>query len=134
MPNVYLDASALVKLVVEEPESEALRKHLRRSERLVTSVVAEVEVPRAARRTAYGARAVTAARRLLDGCDRVPLTGDVVELARALDPPGLRALDAIHLASALSVRALCEDFVAYDETLAAAARAAGLRVATPSRS
>lgn len=133
MPSVYLDASALVKLLVEEDESAALRQLLRQSDGLVTSVVSEVEVPRAARRSSHGARAVERARLLLDSCDRVALTGEVIEAARALDPPGLRTLDAIHLASALSVRTLCEELVAYDEALAEAGRAAGLRVATPGR-
>jgi predicted nucleic acid-binding protein len=47
---VYLDSSALVKLVVTEPESSALMEFLLRQSDRVSSAVVLAEVPRALRR------------------------------------------------------------------------------------
>ena len=55
----------------------------------------------------------------------------VVERHAALDPPLLRALDAIHLASALEVGDDLGAFLAYDRELVAAARALGLQTLSP---
>ena len=124
--SVYVDSSALAKLVVEETESEPLRAFLQPDARLASSIVAAVEVPRAARRrgVAEASADVLATVTLLD------VTDEVVAGAVALDPTSLRSLDAIHLASALLVDDL-DAFVVYDERLAAAAVDAGLSVQAP---
>lgn len=61
----------------------------------------------------------------------VELTADIVERAALLDPPELRTLDAIHLASALSLSDSLDVFVCYDEVLQRAAGAYGLTLAAP---
>ena len=129
---IALDSSALVKLVLDEPESPALETWL--SARLPLTVTASdlvrVEVIRAVART--GPAGVPRARALLAGVDLVPLSPDLPELAAALAPPSLRSLDAVHLATALNLGSALDAFVVYDERLAQAATDAGLPVVTPS--
>jgi predicted nucleic acid-binding protein len=125
----YLDASAFVKLVKDEPESEALDAELEAWPRKSSSTLLEVEGPRAARRT--NPLAYDAARALIGGIELVEIDADIRRTAAALEDPGLRSLDAIHLATALSLGDRCGAFFAYDERLIAAARAHGLSVTVP---
>jgi predicted nucleic acid-binding protein len=125
----YLDASAFVKLVKDEPESAALDAALEAWPRKSSSALLEVEGPRAARRT--NPLAYDAARALIGGMELVEIDADIRRAAAGLDDPGLRSLDAIHLATALSLGERCGAFFAYDERLIDAARAHGLTVTVP---
>jgi len=125
----YLDASACVKLVAPEPESDALVEYLRDHGEQASSVVVDVEVSRASAR--LGPIAREGARLLLGTLTLVPMTTEVRTLARTLPPPALRALDAIHLATALVLGSDLAVFVAYDRRLLDAAADAGLTVASP---
>lgn len=135
MPVFYADASALVKLVRDEAESEALRAFLADAD-LVTSELVLTEIPRAVRRAVAQDPALpldllierTAA--LIDALALRPLDRALLEGAGALVEPALRALDAIHVASAVALDPI-EAFVTYDERQAAAARLAGLRTMAP---
>ena len=129
---IAFDSSALAKLVVCEQETAPLRAWLAAREEAAWSAssLTRVEVVRAVARAQ--AAAVPAARRLLAGLDLVPLGPDVLELAADLGPPSLRSLDALHLATALSLGSALDAFVVYDERLAQAAIDAGLPVVTPS--
>jgi predicted nucleic acid-binding protein len=129
----YLDSSALVKLVSAEAESEALATYLDgRDDALAASVVAGVEVVRAARRIGGRTSAEEErARDLISTLLLIELDEAVVAEAIDAEPATLRSLDAIHLATALSVRGDVSAFVTYDERLAEAAKGAGLVVATP---
>src|SRR5439155_4165411 len=127
---LYLDSSAVVKLVVAEPETKALRELLRSWPERVSSVVALIEVERVAKR--IGGGAVRRARSVLSRIALVDLDELVVRVAAALDPPELRALDAIHLATALSLGGDLGALCAYDARLAAAAASAVNVVAAPS--
>jgi len=125
---LYLDASALVKLVVVEPESEALVTELARWPHSVSSVIVDVELHRAAM------RAGQPPERAADVLERMPLLTLNVqrrELARRVGSRNLRALDAVHLASALTLGDDLGAFCTYDRRLAADARAAGLTVLSP---
>lgn len=128
---IYLDTSALVKLVFQEAESEALEQWLEERGELpkLSSELATIELVRTCRR--YDDDAVSGARQVLAGLDLLPLSGDVVEAAALTPPVELRSLDAIHLASALSVADAVTSFVVYDTRLRAAAREAGLTIASP---
>jgi uncharacterized protein len=129
---IYLDSSALLKLVREEAETEALRQWLdsRAEAPAITSELGRVEVLRAARRA--GGDALTEARAVVADVDLVPLDRTVQDLACDIGEAPLRTLDALHLASAVLLRDELSAFIAYDHRLMHAAKAAGLPVATPS--
>jgi predicted nucleic acid-binding protein len=132
----YADASALVKLVRDEPESNALRAFLAESG-IVSCELVLTELPRAIRRAAaHDPRLpldtlVTRAGELLDALALLPLDRGLLTAAGALSEPALRALDAIHVAAAVDASPL-DAFVSYDERQSAAARLAGLRTVRPS--
>jgi predicted nucleic acid-binding protein len=125
--RLYLDASALVKLVVEEPQSDALGALIAEAS-LISSAVAGVEVRLAAARSGI-TRAVEAADEVMRTVARVWMTSEVIRVAGRLTR--LRALDAIHVASALSLGASIDGFVAYDRRLREIAAGEGLRVLAP---
>lgn len=130
MTPAYCDASAIVKLGHPEPESLDLIEYItERQTSLATSVIADVEVRRALHRLRSSGADVAEHVR---GFFLLELTSDIRDRAAKVGTPLLRALDAIHVATALSVgRDL--DFITYDDRLAAAARAEGLRVVQPGR-
>jgi len=130
MAVTYLDSSAIVKLAVREPESDALRKHLRRRRPLLSSALARTEVLRAL--LPGGEPALTAGRRALAGVDLVRVNDRVLDAAGSLPPIGLRSLDAIHLATAGRLGTDLGEIVTYDERMAATARSMGYRVSAPS--
>jgi hypothetical protein len=124
----YVDASAFVKLVVSEPESEALRRFLVGApRRLTSSALLEVEAGRAGR--AVGGDAAVGMAEELAGVNLVEVTSAIRSRARTLDPVDLRTLDAIHLATALE--AGVRDVLVYDRRLGAAAASYGLNVLAP---
>lgn len=128
---IYLDPSALVKLIFDEAESEALDAWLRERSALpkVTSELSTIELVRVCRRR--DEEAVADARGLLGGLDLIPIAVAVVERATAIGPPDLRSLDAIHLASALSIKDDLISLVTYDQRLVSAAVEQQIHVATP---
>lgn len=126
---VYLDSSALVKLVVAEPESPALRRYLRQAPDRASCALARVEVLRAVQR--HGGAAVTRVRRLLQRLHLVQLDDELFDEAAALDPGILRSLDAIHLAAAQVFGDELTAVVTYDRRMREAATLLGLPVAAP---
>ena len=128
----YLDTSALVKLVAPEPESAVLRQWLEaRAEALVTSDLARTELFRAVRRVLP--KSAPLARQVLDTLTVLRLETSVFEEAARLEPPGLRSLDALHLAAALLLDDDLLGVVTYDERLAEATRLLGYPVLAPGR-
>jgi predicted nucleic acid-binding protein len=125
---VYLDASALVKLVVREAESPALEAWLGRRD-VVSCALARTEVVRAV--ALRGRDGVARARRLLDRVDLIQLDDELLDLAAELDAP-LRSLDAIHIAAALELGDGLEALVTYDAQMRSSAEAHGLPVVSPS--
>ncbi|MEQ8842698.1 MAG: type II toxin-antitoxin system VapC family toxin [Acidimicrobiales bacterium] len=126
----YVDTSALVKLVVAEPETAAFRAWLDEPGREpVTCDLARTELMRVVRRAVPDR--VLRAREVLDAVTLVRVTPAVFESAGRLDPAGLRSLDAIHLAAALDLGDDLDGLVTYDDRLAEAAVANGVAVLTP---
>lgn len=128
---IYLDSSALMKLVRAEAETAALQTwlNLRPEVSVITSELGRVEVLRAARRA--GEAASAQARIVMGDIDLVPLNRGVRDLACEIGEPLLRTLDALHLASAVLFREDLTAFVAYDHRLADAALSEGLPVEVP---
>lgn len=127
---LYVDASAVVKLVIDELETPALRERVAEARQLFTNRIAVVEVGRAVQRQSE----IDASKQVssvLNGFAMIELDVAIAESAATLEPRGLRSLDAIHLASALALGEELEAFVTYDARLGEAAHAAGLNVATP---
>lgn len=127
---VYLDASAIVKLLVDETGSSDLVRYLAGRGVPITSRISDVEVRRAVSRTgipvdAGRADGVIAALTVRE------LDASLAAAAGRLAPPALRTLDAIHLATALELVLELEAFVTYDQRLAQAAAAAGLPTVSP---
>ncbi len=130
--TIYLDTSALAKLVVSEPESAHLRQWLRErgSVPMVTNSIGVVELRRLAARV--NQQVLSTAVRLLARIGVVGVTPDALALAAEIPPPEVRTLDALHIASAAMLSDL-ESVVTYDERMATAAIAYGLPVAAPGR-
>lgn len=128
---IYVDSSALLKLLFEEDESDTLRRWLtaHASVAVVSSELARVEVSRVCRRIDSGR--INAARALLAGLDLIPMTSDVINEAAEMGSTMLRSLDAIHLSTALSIREDLTALVAYDRRLSDAATAAGIETVRP---
>ncbi len=127
--TVYVDSSAIVKLVVREPESAALARFLRTRRPLVSSALARVEVERAC--MAVGPEAWARARDVITRFDLVRVNERVLATAASLLPREIRSLDAIHLASAALLGPSLRGVVTYDERMASVARGIGWKVFAP---
>lgn len=126
----YVDSSAIVKLAVAEPESQALRRFLSRRRPLVASALARTEVARALMPS--GAEAVSRGEEVMRRIYLVRVSDRVLREAGSMQPAELRSLDAIHLASARQLGSSVKQIVTYDERMADAATASGWSVAAPS--
>ncbi len=123
----YLDASAIVKLVLDEPDSPSMLRWYHESERVATSRVGVVETRRAASRRDGDPAQLSA---VIERLEVFELDSEIDQRAGTIGPTSLRTLDAIHLATALSIPGL-GSFVTYDDRLAEAARNVGLPVVRP---
>jgi uncharacterized protein len=130
---IYLDSCALVKLVSPAAETVALERYLREraDQRHVASALVRAEVRRALRRIEAPARALATADKLLAAVITISVRDELLDAAGRLAEPGLRSLDAIHLATAQSLGAALTGFVTYDRRLLTAADRAGLPTAAP---
>jgi len=131
---VYLEASSVVKLIVQEAESDPLRGFLANVRRPVSSELSLAEAARAVQRRMVGGRAGHVGRRFAEVFGQVHLRAldrDLLAYAGWLKPEALRTLDAIHLATALSLPQPRTTFVSYDHRQLAAARQAGLATVSP---
>ena len=126
--TAYVDASALVKLVLDEPNSPAMFRWYVESQRIATSRIGVIETRRAAAR---GVHDPDRLRVILATVDVLEVLESIVERASSVAPPALRTLDAIHLATALALVPDLDAFVTYDDRLAEAARSLGLPVVRP---
>ena len=127
---VYVDSSALIKLVFEEPESAALADFLRAWPSRVSSVLARIEVTRTVAQVEDPV-ADREAQRVLRGLNLLRLDDEIMTMAASMAPRSLRSLDAIHVASAQSLGQHLAGMVVYDRRLREAARACGINTWTP---
>jgi len=130
VPATYLDSSALVKLVIEEPESAALQRYLRRRRPLVSSALARTEVIRAV--LPEGNDAVVRGRLVLSRVDLIRMNDRILDSAAVLVPESIRSLDAIHLATAQQLGTDLGRVLSYDDRMIRTANRLGLRTTSPS--
>lgn len=126
---LYADTSAVAKLVLNEPESAALQEYLKTSPGLASSALIATELMRSVRRSRPDLEeeaSLLLARIALIDVDRV-----VLRMAGRLEPVSLRSLDAIHLATALSLGESLDALITYDARMSEAAREAGVPVEAP---
>lgn len=127
---LFFDSSALLKLVVAEPETPALVTEIQaRTHQLAGSELLLTEVMRAAAR--YGDQAVGDAESVLARLTLLPLTAACLRAAGSMQPLAIRSLDAIHIAAALTVGPRLRGLITYDSRQQDAARAAGIVVLAP---
>lgn len=128
---LYLDSSAIVKLVVHEKETTALRRFLADHPIRVSSALSGLEVRRASLRDSWPDSVHRRALAVLSRLVLLAIDRETLESAAGLPPRNLRSLDAIHLATALRLGQELAGVLAYDERLAEAAAGAGLQVFAP---
>jgi predicted nucleic acid-binding protein len=127
--TVYLDTSALVKLVVIEKESRALRTFLQHEPEQFSCAIARTELLRAVHRG--GSAAIEDARRVLRNLHLIHLGDALLDAAGLLDPVKMRSLDAIHLAAAALIAPELTGLVTYDKRMAEGAAHLGFPVVSP---
>lgn len=125
----YLDTSAALKLVIEEPESEALAQEVDGEQPdLVAAWLLETEMRRVAQ--GLGVLSMDVVSGFLAGVSLYEMPGSLFREAGVLPGENLRSLDALHLATAIRIGV---DFVVtYDARMAESARTLGLSVFAPS--
>jgi len=129
MSATYLDSSAIVKLVIAEAESLALRQYLLQRRPLVSSALARTEVLRAL--LDEGDDGATRGRAVLASLDLIRVNDRVLDDAARLLPSEVRSLDAIHLATAQQLGGDLDQIVSYDDRMLRAANWLGMRTARP---
>ncbi|MGI8749700.1 MAG: type II toxin-antitoxin system VapC family toxin [Thermoleophilaceae bacterium] len=128
--TAYVDASAAVKLLRPEPETAALRTALAATAIHVSSELLEVELRCVAHREG-GGELIERADRICAAIHLLPYTLAIRARGGDVFAPPQRALDALHLATALDLSLQALVFVTYDQRQAQGARAAGLEVVGP---
>jgi uncharacterized protein len=118
-----------VKLPLREAGHEDLRLELSCWSGFVSSMLLGVEATRACAR--YGTEYAVDARAWLEDVVLMPIDDEVLDLATTVGPSGLRALDALHLATALTIKNEIGSFFTYDDRLAEAAVEQGFAVLRP---
>jgi uncharacterized protein len=129
MAAVYLDTSAVGRVLLGEPDAPAVLRDLAGFDQHVASRLLRVEL----RRLALPEDALEAADRLLDGVALMPLDDTILTSSETLPPETVATLDAIHLATALRLAAagVLDTVMTYDRRLAEGAESHGLRVLAP---
>ncbi len=128
---VYLDSSAIVKLIVLAPETPALLAFLARHPERTSSALARVEVSRALRRAHASSVERHRADDVLERIALIRIDDAILERAAELEPADLRSLDAIHIATALSIQDELGGVVSYDHRFTTAATKLKLAVVAP---
>jgi hypothetical protein len=132
---LYLDTSALAKLVHPEAETVALTAWIARNggaRRIITSDLGHTELRRMLHRINASAARLDDATQILAAAAKIRLTASLLIQAGELAPgSAVRSLDAIHTVAAKSLGAACRSFITYDKRQAEAARMAGLAVVSP---
>jgi predicted nucleic acid-binding protein len=127
--GLYLDTSAVGRVLLGEPDSAAIVRELGRFEQHVSSRLLRVEL----RRLALRHGVLTAAEELLGAVALVPLSDELLAAAETIEPAALATLDALHLVTALRLAeaGFLDTVLTYDTRLADGAARHGLTVLAP---
>lgn len=130
MGALYLDTSVLGRVLLDEPETAAIRRELGRFERHISSRLLRVEL----RRLGLLKGMLEHVDELLAGPVLIPLDETVLTAAETIAPSVVRTLDAIHLATAVRLTGAgqLDALMTYDKQLAEGAREHGITVLSPS--
>lgn len=128
--DAYIDTSAFVKLIVTEPESQALRRYLKDWTAHTSCALLRTEAVRALNR--QNPEAIMRVRDGLNQIGLIALDDALLDAAAVIEPRTVRSLDAIHLAAASSLGEALGVVVTYDDRMIEAASMLGLPVASPS--
>jgi uncharacterized protein len=128
--TVYVDTSALGRVLLGEPDKPAIMRDLSSYEKIVSSRLLRVELRRLASRKSL----LDAAAELLDEVALISMDDTTLTASETLSPSTVGTLDAIHLATAMRLAKTDEldTIMTYDKQLAAGAREQGLQVLSPS--
>jgi predicted nucleic acid-binding protein len=127
--TVYVDTSALARMLLDEPDAPAIERDLDSYDRLVASHLLQIELRRVGLRTDL----LDGVSELLADVALIPFEHAILDAAETILPPTLATLDAIHLATAVNLAAAgqLDALMTYDKQLAAAAREHGIEVLSP---
>jgi predicted nucleic acid-binding protein len=127
---VYLDTSVLGRILLDEPDTAAIRRALGRFERHISSRLLRMEL----RRLGLLEDMLEHVDELLAGPVLIPLDETILTAAETIAPSVVRTLDAIHLATAVRLAGAgqLDALMTYDKQLAAGARDHGITVLSPS--
>ncbi len=130
MSSVYLDTSVLGRILLDEPDTQAIRRELGHFDRHISSGLLSVELHRLGLRV----NMLAVVSELLSGTVLIPVDTEILAAAETITPPSVATLDAIHLATAarLSNAGKLDALMTYDRQLATGAREHGLEVLAPS--
>ena len=124
----YLDSSAILKLIIDEPESAAMRNIF--NERSMTSVISRLEVVRNIRR--LDPLALGAAQNILSRISMLPISEVVLKTAETITATtSLKSLDCIHIASMITSATPLLGIITYDKAMGANAEILGIQVLNP---
>jgi len=128
--TVYLDTSVLGRVLLDEPDTPAIRRELGRFERHISSGLLSLELHRLGLRE----NLLPHVADLLSGNVLIPLDEEILTAAETIAPPVVATLDAIHLATAVSLSnaGKLDALMTYDKRLAIGAREHGIEVLAPS--
>ena len=135
--KIFFDTSSLVKRYIEEPESDKVLEICQEADELVISIICPAEMiatlSRLVREKALSRKDYNQVKSLIfseiEDMEVVPVQPEVVRFSiLALERSTLRAMDAIHIGSALVAEP--ELFVSSDKRQLAAAKKAGLKILT----
>jgi uncharacterized protein len=126
--NYYIDSSALVKLIIEEDESDAIRSFV--GQRLFTSVLTRIEVSRTLARA--GHLGVQVREQLIGFLDFLPISEELISSIENLPiPASVRSLDSIHIGSARLINPLIGGVITYDKKMQEALTHLGIKWFAP---
>jgi predicted nucleic acid-binding protein len=128
--GVYLDTSALGRVVLDEPDADAIGAAMTAFDAIISSRLLRIELHRLGLRAGIPREEIEP---WLAGVALVPMDDAILSSAETVSPASVASLDAIHLATALQLadEQHITSIMTFDARLAEGAREHGLPVIAP---